>query len=270
MTKPMLAAAAELDKIAFPVYTQPKLDGIRAIVTDRGVVSRTGKPIPNRHIRECLEGIGIHGFDGEIITYRRGKMDRFENVSSKVMSAAGEPDFVFHVFDDFSRPYSPFESRMEDLMGNPCFLHYSGFLRPVECGEAYSMPDLMRLHRSYIKQGFEGTIIRAPDAEYKHGRSTAREGALLKLKDFDDDEARIIGFVERLNHEPSLGAFVMSWRGVEFNIGTGFTEDERNDYWSRRHSLIGKSVTFSYQGVGSNGRPRFPSFVGFRRDLVAA
>ncbi len=268
--KPLLAAVAELDKIAFPVYTQPKLDGIRAMVKDCGVVSRTGKSIPNRHIRDMLESIGIHGFDGEIITYRRGKPDRFENVSSKVMSAAGEPEFVYHVFDCFSRPYEPFERRMEDLFSHPCFIHYSGFLRPVECGEAYSLPDLMRLHRSYVKQGFEGTIIRSPEGNYKSGRSTVKEGYLLKLKDFDDSEARIIGFVERLNHLPSLGAFVMSWRGVEFNIGTGFTETQMVEYWNRRHSLIGKAVTFSYQGVGSNGRPRFPAFVGFRRDSVAA
>lgn len=271
MSKPMLASPAELDKIEFPVYVQPKLDGIRCLIDPvRGPVSRTGKPIPNRHIRETLEAAGLAGFDGELITYRRGKRCRFEEVSNAVMSAAGEPDFIYHVFDDFSCPTRPYEHRLMDLMDDPRFRYLSGFLRPVEADEAYSLSDLMRHHRRYVKAGWEGTMIRSPEGIYKSGRSTVREGFLVKLKDFDDDEAVIIGFTERINHDPSLGAFVMKWRGLEFNIGTGFTEEQRQDYWSRRDNLIGRSVTFSFQGIGTGGKPRFPSFVGFRRDLVAA
>lgn len=268
--KPLLAAVAELDKIEFPVYTSPKLDGIRCLIDPiRGPVSRTGKPIPNKHIRETLEDARLAGFDGELITYCRGRMQRFEDISSAVMSAAGEPEFVFHVFDDFSHPERPYEERLMDLAADPKFALYD-FLCFVEGDEAYSMADLKRIHRGYVRQGWEGTMIRKPEGPYKHGRSTVREGYLSKLKDFQDDEATITGFVERQNHPDSLGAFVVSWRGVEFNIGTGLTEQQRQSYWNFRESMIGRTLTFSFQNIGTNGRPRFPAFVGFRRDLVAA
>ena len=67
----------------------------------------------------------------------------------------------------------------------------------------------------------------------------------------------------------TLGALSVRWHDVEFEIGTGFDDTTRADLWARRADLIGQSVTFKYQGIGSLGAPRFPVFRGIRRDLNA-
>jgi DNA ligase-1 len=52
--------------------------------------------------------------------------------------------------------------------------------------------------------------------------------------------------------------------GVEFGIGSGFTADERVDYWNRRDELAGLIVKYQYFPVGSKDRPRFPTYLGVR------
>lgn len=59
-----------------------------------------------------------------------------------------------------------------------------------------------------------------------------------------------------------LGSFLVSWKDIQFNIGSGFDKDQRIKYWNDK-SLIGKKITFKHQGLGSNGAPRFPVFFRF-------
>ena len=63
--KPMLATEADFNKLRYPVCAQPKLDGIRVIIKNGVVYSRSLKPIPNKHI-QALFG-NLHGVDGELI-----------------------------------------------------------------------------------------------------------------------------------------------------------------------------------------------------------
>jgi hypothetical protein len=53
---------------------------------------------------------------------------------------------------------------------------------------------------------------------------------------------------------------------IEFSCGTGFDDQTRADLWAIRDRLPGKKVTFEFRGVGTNSRPRFPAFIGFRED----
>ena len=59
-----------------------------------------------------------------------------------------------------------------------------------------------------------------------------------------------------------LGSLTCQWNGVEFEVGTGFNDAERYSFWER--DLAGAVVTFKYQGVGPNGKPRFPVFKSVR------
>jgi len=62
----------------------------------------------------------------------------------------------------------------------------------------------------------------------------------------------------------TLGKMTVQWDDVQFDIGTGFTESQRNEYWT--DETVGRKITFKYQSVGPNGKPRFPVFLGFRHD----
>lgn len=293
MFKPLLAAKAELDSLTFPMIASPKIDGIRCLIdAERGAVSRTMKPIPNDYVRSCLNyyDLRLAGLDGEIITYTDGKIDDFNTVQSKVMGSGGRPDFRFHVFDNFSNPLMPYSERLRSLTLDIRF--DNPLLELVPTLPITSLAHLAEIERQYIDDlGWEGVMLRRPDGPYKFGRSTAKEGILLKVKRFEDSEAIIVGTVERFHNgneakqdafgyierstakgnlvpTDSLGALAVEWNGVRFEIGTGFSEAQRQEYWRTRHDLVGRQVTFKFQGVGSLGAPRFPVFLGFRQDLV--
>ena len=135
---------------------------------------------------------------------------------------------------------------------------------------------------------YEGIMIRSGNGPYKFGRSSAKEGYLLKLKRFADDEARIVGFDEMLHNENEafldklghtkrstkkdgmvpagvLGSFIVKMKnGKQFNVATGMTAADRLAYWTARTSLLGQYVKYKFQGYGTNGLPRFPVFLGIR------
>jgi DNA ligase-1 len=138
-------------------------------------------------------------------------------------------------------------------------------------------------------QGYEGLMVRSPDSVYKCGRSTLKEGTLLKIKTFEDAEAVIIGFeelmsnqneatkdafgrTERSSHKENmvatgtLGSLVLKdvKTGVEFKCGTGFDAHMRVDMWIHQERLLGQLVTYKKQPSGEHEKPRFPVFKGIR------
>jgi len=148
---------------------------------------------------------------------------------------------------------------------------------------------ILTWEESYLAAGYEGVMLRHPDGPYKHGRSTAKEAWLLKVKRFVDAEAKVIGYseaqhnaneakrnelgqLERSSHKAgkvgkqTLGALMVKdlKTGVEFDIGTGFTESQRQLLWAQGDNLIGKVVKYKSQPTGVKDKPRFPVFLGFR------
>lgn len=107
--------------------------------------------------------------------------------------------------------------------------------------------------------GGEGLMLRAPRSRYEAGRSNT----LLKVKSFHDTEARVIDHLPGAGrHLGRLGALLVEMSdGTRFNVGTGFSDAERE-----RPPNIGAIITFRYQELSNAGVPRFPSYVGERID----
>ena len=105
--------------------------------------------------------------------------------------------------------------------------------------------------------GGEGLMLHRADAMYATGRSDD----LLKLKRYDDAEARVVG------HTPGRGRLagmlgsleVMTPEGKWFRIGSGLTDAQR-----AAPPPIGSWITYRYNGLTSQGIPRFPRFVRLR------
>lgn len=279
--KPMLACEADLSKLKFPVLASPKLDGVRAIIRDGVVLSRSLKPIPNRHVQMMFGRHELEGLDGELILGDPTHPEAYRRTVSAVMSIEGDPDVDFHVFDRWDRDY-PY---------NEVTLSY-GLTIPVFSKPIHNMEELEEYEVALLDKGYEGVILRDPQSPYKFGRSTTKEGYLLKLKRFADSEAETIGFEELMHnhneatinetghHERStkqdgllpadtLGALIVRdiHSGVEFKIGTGFTAAERQKLWNLRATLRGALVKYLYFPTGSKEKPRFPSFQGFRHRI---
>lgn len=279
--KPMLAVNADLDNLAFPLLASAKLDGIRAIVRSGVVMSRTLKPIPNKYVQARFGH--LEHFDGELIVGEPTDSEVYRNTVSHVM-AHDKTDFPvsFIVFDHIEQPNVPYASRLRNLAFNhePTAAVLQQF--PIN-----NLEQLFELETTMLRQGFEGLILRSATAPYKYGRSTAKEGYLLKLKRFTDAEATVTGFEERMRNDNvatidelghtkrsshqankvghgDLGALVCDFRGEEVKVGTGFTADERKDIWSRQQSVLGRLVKFKYFDYGVKDAPRHPVFLGWR------
>jgi len=287
--KPMLAYNKEFDlrDVRLPCYVSEKIDGIRCIIHEGGIPrTRDNKMIPNHWIRnQIIKAQLPAGFDGEIITLRVDRTRKtFHGIQSDVMSEDGEPAFEYHVFDyapDMPTCNLAFEYRLEklellakDIKSIPLYV--------VEQFLAITEEDFEFCSARYInnyEDKYEGYMIRSTTGKYKFGRSTLTEQYLLKVTPWRRTEATIVGFEEELinddtsctkkeNLRPanSLGALVCKWEGCTetFNIGSGFTREERAEIWDRRDFYLKKQVTFKYKPYGTKDKPRTPIFVGVR------
>lgn len=265
--KPMLAIKADLDQIkTFPIIGSLKYDGVRGILhPEFGLISRASKPIANNYIREKLESLGVSHLDGEIVTFTNGKQDKLNVVTSKVNSADGEPNFKFFVFDDFEYPEFSYAERLNNARSKMkdanCF--WIGVINYV----ILRNKEQLISYEEKAARLSEGLILRRMEAPYKSGRATLRKGELIKIKRFMDDEGIILEINQIENGLPMVGSFVVSWNGIIFNLGNGWTDKEAEEMWKIRRLLKGKKVTFKFEGTGPNGAPKFSTFLAIREDV---
>ena len=288
--RPMLASALPENQLpAFPCLVSPKLDGVRAVVFGGVVWSRKLKPIPNKHVQQLFGRPELEGFDGELTVGPANGRDVFHLTMSGVMSEDGEPDVRFNVFDVVGG--GSYSARTRVL--------HSCKTTGVAVVEQWITvePETLRYWESrFLEDGYEGAMVRDPEGRYKFGRSTVKEGILLKVKRFCDAEARVVGF-EELEHNENqlefdalglakrstakdgkvaagtLGNLLVEglngeYTGVRFSIGGGFTEAQRREIWSTRDRFLGLVCSFKYFPTGSKTAPRFPVFKGWRETEI--
>lgn len=287
ISKPMLAGTCkDITKLKYPVLATPKLDGIRCLIVRidgvRRAVSRNFKPIPNGYVRTWLEYNCPIGFDGELVV----PGGTFQQTSSAIMSRNGRPDFVYKVFDWVTvSTDTVYVERMAEL-GRRTWHEKIELLLPETLTQVAELEDY---EATCLSEGYEGVMVRTPNSPYKCGRSTEREGWLLKIKRFEDHEAVVIGVEEKMHNaneqmdDPlgrtrrhsfkdgmvpmnTLGALLVRdcTTGVEFRIGTGFDDDMRQALWDARTTLNGTIVKYKSQPTGVKDKPRFPVFLGIR------
>lgn len=297
--RPMLAeTCSDPSQLEYPVLVSPKLDGIRCVIHHNAVLSRSLKPIPNRFVRSELHG--LPPLDGELIVGDPTNPRTWNETTSAIMSHDGEPDFTFYVFDAII-PGKPFQERLK-FAASQYGAHAR--IRLVEHTRCDSIGELLHLENEFVNQGYEGLMVRSMGGPYKYGRSTEKEGFLLKIKRFEDLEARVIGIQERQHHigEAKVNALGLAERdhrnssfvgmnelgalecqidgsSVQFSVGSGFTAQQRIDFWngwlcigdrgtrSVPNAAIGKLAKIKCQGFTPDGKPRFPVFIGFRDPL---
>ncbi len=286
ITKPMLASTLkinDLNKLKFPLLVTYKLDGIRAIRLETGVVTRKFKPIPNKFIRAELEKLLPAGCDCEIISG-----SNFQECTSSIMSFEGEPKFTCYVFDYVKDVLSkPYKDRIEDLKNLNLTDNRIVRLYPQQIN---SLAELLEFENKAIELGYEGIMLRKPDGEYKCGRSTPKQEWLMKLKRFSDSEGTIIGFeaktintneakinelgyTERstakdgLKEINTLGTILAAdpkFPNYILRIGSGLDDKLRQQIWNNKKEYLGKLVKYKYFDYNIKTGPRFPIWLGIR------
>ena len=268
--KPMLAKKWEdyAHKIDFPVYAQPKLDGIRCIATKDGLKSRTGKDIvavPHifESLQEFFEQYPNVVLDGELYC------DKFDNDfnaichhvrRSNVTEESLEKAKVieYHVYDVVD--WSVFAARTEFITGT-FDLQSHDYIVPVETFHVTGKDMLDVLYGKWIEEGYEGQMIRL-NAPYENKRSNT----LLKRKEFQDAEYTILGWKEGIgNRAGTIGHFKFETEdGVQFNSNIKGDFEYLAGLLDKVDSLIGKAATIKYFSLTPDGVPRFPYVIAIR------
>ena len=272
--KPMLANKWEdrKDKVTYPLYSQPKLDGIRCIVKEDGMWTRTGKPIDSApHIFNALAPLFATNpdliFDGELYA------DKYANDFNAIVSLVKKTKptaqdlkdsanvIEYHIYDLPSNG-GTFMERMEELWSiNEVDPSNDGCCKTVETYLVNSFADAEMLYENYVAAGYEGQMLRV-NGPYENKRSNS----LLKHKSFIDEEYEIIGVVEGGgNLAGKVGALMFtSTNGNDFTASVNGGWEHLEMLWDERKRLIGQLATVKYFNLTPDGIPRFPKVTAIR------
>jgi DNA ligase-1 len=272
-------------------YIEVKLDGVRVItvVYPEGRVdqfSRNGKELVNfEHIKAqfaqvCSELSEPWVFDGEVMSSSfqdlMRQVHRKENVATQ--------DAVLHLFD--SLPLAAFEQGLWTATQE----YRSNHLREWYQRNQQSLPNiqvlgqelvdldtdsgqqqLAKINKRAIDGGFEGIMIKDPAAPYEVKRGTS----WLKLKPWIEVSLTVISTEEGTGkHQGRMGALLCEGedegRRIQVSVGSGFTDQQREDFWNCRADgyvveVRADAVTQNQDGSYSLRFPRFLRFRGFDR-----
>ena len=242
---PMLANKWEDRRkyISTPFYVQPKLDGVRLLVSNKGCFSRTGKPVKGvDHLSKGLkEGEWLDGecYDPDM---------SFEDITSAFKT--NPMSLKFYVFDyfDMNQPDLPFTERMKKVT--------------VETQLVHNEAAVKKYHDTFVEQGHEGVMIRDARSTYEVGK---RSNYLLKYKEFQTEEYEIVG--AKTGHGRDANAVVWMCKtqdGQEFTVRPEGTIAQREEHYKNHKKYIGKMLTVRFQNLTALGVPRFPVGVCIR------
>jgi DNA ligase-1 len=292
--RPMLSATIDplndsmvFDKLKFPLYASPKLDGIRAVSIDGQLVSRSGKLIPSTQAQQMFGH--FNGLDGELI-YNDPTMVNVYNTTQSFVMSLNKPAIInqkavlrFYVFDRVAD--GTFEERLATLPKG------DEWLIPVKQTLVNNVKELLEFESNCLALNYEGVMLKSPSGPYKQGRATFNEHYLLKLKRFVEFDAPIVGFVEQMTNvnrpilndlgytersaakeglvpADTLGKIIVRYNGNDIKISCGVLDHAmRKCIWQDMDAFIGRMVVVRHFDANLEGyEPRFPRFVGWRDD----
>ena len=269
-----------------------KLDGVRVLAICRSgkveLFSRNGKQFHNfPHIIKEIESVLERKpspydcvLDGEVMS--KDFQDLMKQVHRKDGKAA--TDSVLHLFD-----FIPLKDFLEGGWDKPqtyrsnlvkyWVLENEDLLKHVTACE-WEEVDLsteegnkrfVELNKTAVDGGYEGVMIKDIDAPYE----CKRTHAWLKAKPFIEVTLEVLEIEEGTGrNEGRLGAFVCAGtddgKDITVNVGSGFSDANRDDFWNHRNSIIGNlvevradAITQNQDGTYSLRFPRFKTFRGF-------
>ncbi len=233
-------------------WISEKLDGVRAYWDGKRFLSRLGNEY--HAPKWFVKGLPKTPLDGEL-WIDRGEFQRTVSVVRRQDKSDHWKEVRFVIFDA-PEAKGTFEERIDFLEESfPEDSHeYASVLDHYLCESiAHLEKELARIE----SLDGEGLMLREPGSMYEVGRSST----LLKVKSFHDAEATVIDHVAgKGKHKGRLGALVVELEdGTQFNVGTGFSDAERDS-----PPEIGTVITFRYQELSKAGVPRFPSYLRIR------
>lgn len=292
--KPMLASDFDENKIVYPVMVQNKTDGCRGIHLTGQFTGRSLKPHKNRALTAFYSQPEFKGLDGELfVGDNPAAQDLCRKTSSVCSTITSKEVPSYMVFDLIEDTPAPYKVRLESARDRVKELnkkfpdHNIQLVRSVHVG---TKALLDHYEAEWLAEGYEGVILRAPDGAYKEGRSTVKEGGLLRIKRFTDAEALVwgitegtinnnaattneLGRTERSSHQENLVPNGMVGNllckdlvsGLSITVGAGNMDHAtRKHYFENQGEIVGKVIKYKSFMHGVKDKPRFPTFICLR------
>jgi DNA ligase-1 len=281
------------NKLKGRMRLEVKLDGVRVLAVFNGhsvtLYSRNGKEFHN--FKEIAQFLGTNRnlftngtrtggrfvLDGEIVGESFQKLMRQAHRKSDVETAG----MVYHVFDfipldDFERGYwnaqqhkrlACLDRARERLANSDMVQIMPGMEVNLDTAEGHDI--MRRFAEASVAEGYEGIMIKSLDAPYECKRSSF----WMKWKPTISVDLNIVGFEEGTGRNKGrLGAIICegedNGRRIRVNVGSGFSDSDRDQYWVRRDLLLDHLVEVQADAVTQNKDGtyslRFPRFLRFR------
>jgi len=269
--KPMLAAKYKdrVGKLDFKksVWSQPKLDGMRCIVTMSGMYSRAGELVvsaPHIHTYMLENGFWADDeslvYDGELYNH-----EFHENFNELMSIARQTKPFVddlnksrnllqYHIYDITGEKEETFDERFasKNLKNSPC-----GTIQFVETTEVSSLEQIDAKYEQYLEANYEGQMIRVND--FYHNK---RCNTLLKRKEFIDEEYKILDIVEGNGNRAGMaGRITLQMKdGRTFGAGIKGSHEYSKKLLAEKDKYLNNDseATVRYFRLTPDGIPRFP------------
>lgn len=311
--KPMLACDWHEEKLKFPCIVQPKLDGVHSLNRHGKCLGRSLKPHENRYVTELFSKPEYHGFCGEKIDADLGAThpDLCRITSGNLRRIEGEPNITWVLFDYVTEEtknlgYVQRMNALEDYTDSFNFDAPSNeSILIIESTEVNSMEELLELENQYLDLGYEGIIIRDPNAPYKYGRCGKTFMGCWRVKRFIEEEILVdkinegmhnaneaktneLGRTERSTHQenmqpngllgnmegttikdihdPQSGELLIP-EGSRVTVSPGEMDHKmRKFYFENPSEIVGHTIKFKMFPKGVKDKPRFPTYVSHRNE----
>lgn len=260
-----------------------KLNGARATLYEGQLLARSGMPYKGlEHITEALSWLRVAGFvaDGELTLRDKGSLS--DNEAFRVATGVLNSDSVnktvicYTIFDmipvkdfDALKPQVTYKYRRDILN------QFAERIADTD-GAVKVLPVLYHgtdqskieeLLEQMVREDKEGLMINT-DAPYRR----TRHKGILKVKRFYTMDLPIIRCEEGTGRlSGTLGAFVLKYKENEVKVGSGFTDEQREQFWNNRDDMEGLLCEVKYKEISQDKGTgleslQFPVFVGIRTD----
>lgn len=270
-------------KVGTEFWLTQKLNGARATLYEGQLLARSGMPYKGlEHITEALSWLRVAGFvaDGELTLRDKGSLS--DNEAFRVATGVLNSDSVnktvicYTIFDmipvkdfDALKPQVTYKYRRDILN------QFAERIADTD-GAVKVLPVLYHgtdqskieeLLEQMVREDKEGLMINT-DAPYRR----TRHKGILKVKRFYTMDLPIIRCEEGTGRlSGTLGAFVLKYKENEVKVGSGFTDEQREQFWNNRDDMEGLLCEVKYKEISQDKGTgleslQFPVFVGIRTD----
>ena len=256
--------AYPLDKYPFKkkewFVLEEKLNGINCSYVNGIMLSRQGKEIINlSHLTKELEQLSFKNyyFNGELVRHNEGELtngENFRETTSIVNSDAEDKTNIDLIVFDLLP--------LEEFYDGKSKLKYKDRLNQLkQLKQEAEEKGLVHLYIPEIYyEGDDNTVIDKyldqATREDKEGLMCIKNGVwknkrsstILKVKKFMNADCEIIGYEEGTGRlEGKLGSFIIDYKGNKVNVGSGYTDDERIEFWQHRDDYIGRILQVKFK-----------------------